>query len=95
MSDTKLQRLTKMVQDMVCLLVDDEDRAEVEVVAERFHTNFIVKVAPNDFGKVVGSRGHNVEALRTVIKAAGSKLGLPTCAIHVEDPNPKRLGERG
>lgn len=93
MSDSAVERLTKVVQDIVCLMVDDEDRVEVEVVAERYHTNFVVKVAPEDFGKVLGYRGGNVEALRTVIKASGAKLGLPTCEIHVDDPQPNKRGQ--
>ena len=62
-------------------LVDDPD--SVEVIEERREDGavLVVRVAPDDRGKVIGRQGRVVSALRSVVRAGGIRTGGPT---HVE-----------
>ena len=101
-----LDRMARIVVVVVKGLVDDEDVVSVRITKEDAHTRLCIKVAPPDFGKVVGRGGQNVEALRYLMNAIGNKLGLPTCVdaegeshvcahICVDDPRPKKRGRYG
>ena len=58
---------------IVKALVDDPEQVMVtEVEAE--HTVVIeLRVANSDMGKVIGKRGRNVQAIRTILSAASGK----------------------
>ena len=53
------------------------DHPEEVVVTQTEESNAILvelKVAPSDMGKVIGRQGRIAKAIRTVVKAASSKL---------------------
>ena len=55
-------------------LVDNPEDVEVSEV-EGEHTVVIeLKVAKSDIGKVIGKKGRNVQAVRTIISAASAKV---------------------
>ena len=87
-------RLHDLADTLIKGLVDDEESVHVNVKTDKYHTNIEVKVAPTDYGKVVGKGGHTAKALRTIITAVGNKLRLPICMLFVEDPNPDMRGRR-
>ena len=62
-------------------LVDDPE--SVEVLDEQRDTGrvLLVRVAPDDRGKVIGRQGRIVRSLRSVIRAGGIRSGS---SIHVE-----------
>jgi predicted RNA-binding protein YlqC (UPF0109 family) len=37
---------------------------------------FCVRVAPNDLGRVIGTQGNTIRALRTVVHAVGQQMGV-------------------
>ena len=39
---------------------------------------FEIQVAPDDIGKVIGKRGRTAQSIRTLLSAAGSKIGKRT-----------------
>lgn len=90
--DAAINELVSIVEILVKALVDKEADVSVCVIPERMHTNLNVKVAPTDFGKVLGRRPkqpngiQTIEAIRHLVKAFGSKYQLPTCMFHIEDP---------
>ena len=49
--------------------------SEVQVEEERRGSTVVLKlhVAPDDMGKVIGRQGRIAKAIRTVVRAAGSK----------------------
>ena len=65
-------------------LVDEPDAVEVtEVEGER--TRILqLRVAPDDMGKVIGKRGRMARALRSIVRASGTREGLPTIVEIVE-----------
>jgi uncharacterized protein len=65
-------------------LVDDPDAVEVTEVAGERSVILQLKVAPNDMGKVIGKRGRTVKAIRSLVRAAGSRQGVTTLVEIVE-----------
>ena len=65
-------------------LVDDPDAVEVtEVEGERSRI-LQLRVAPDDMGKVIGKRGRIARAIRSVVRASGSREGVSTLVEIVE-----------
>ncbi len=56
-------------------LVDDPDAVEVAESHDDRGTLLSLRVAPDDMGKVIGRGGRTARALRTVIRAAGTRSG--------------------
>jgi uncharacterized protein len=65
-------------------LVDDPDA--VQVAEEEGERSVVLRltVAPEDMGKVIGKRGHTVRAIRSLVRAAGSRQGVSTMVEIVE-----------
>ncbi len=65
------------------------DRPEEVIVTETEgdKTSIIkLRVAKEDFGLIIGKKGRNAEAIRTILRAATAKLGKkPTLEIIEED----------
>ena len=60
-----------LVEQIAKSLVDEPDQVSV---AQLEGDVLELKVAPNDVGKVIGSKGRVARALRAVISAAGIRL---------------------
>jgi predicted RNA-binding protein YlqC (UPF0109 family) len=55
-------------------LVDEPDKVSVAQV-EGDTTVLELRVAPGDLGKVIGKQGRTARSMRTLLGAAGMKLG--------------------
>ena len=66
-------------------LVDDPDQVEVTEVQGERSLILQLKVAPEDMGKVIGRRGRTVRAMRSVVRAAGSRQDVSTLVEIVEE----------
>jgi predicted RNA-binding protein YlqC (UPF0109 family) len=71
-----------LVEEIAKSLVDKpEDVAVAEVDGERT-TVFELRVATSDLGKVIGKQGNTARAIRTILNAAGTKLGK-RCVLEI------------
>lgn len=61
---------------MVRELVDDPDSVSIEEFDEGDRIEYQVTTAPNDVGRVIGRRGHVIQSIRTLVRAAASRDGL-------------------
>ncbi len=70
----------------VCLrhIVDNPDAIEIDVEEDRRRLTLHVRVAQEDMGKVIGRNGRVANALRTLIKAAGSRDGI-AATVEIDD----------
>ena len=59
-------------------LVDDRDEVEITSSKYRQRVSLHLSVAPDDMGKVIGRKGRTAQAIRTIVRAAGSRDGLDT-----------------
>ncbi len=56
-------------------LVDNPEAVEVSEIKGERTIVYEVRVAESDLGKVIGKEGRIANALRTILKAAATKLG--------------------
>jgi uncharacterized protein len=66
-------------------IVDDPDAVGVTEVEGERSVILQLRVAPDDMGKVIGKRGRTVRAIRSVLRAAGSREGVTPLVEIVED----------
>jgi predicted RNA-binding protein YlqC (UPF0109 family) len=67
--------LKELVEYTVHSMVDDPSQVQIDVVEDADKTIYEVRVAPGDAGRVIGRQGRVINALRTVLRAAGRQLG--------------------
>lgn len=60
---------------MARALVDKPEDVAVQEVDGEKTTIFELRVAANDLGKVIGKQGKTARAMRTILSAAGTKIG--------------------
>ena len=65
-------------------LVDDPDAVEVTAVEGERALILQLRVAPDDMGKVIGKRGRMARAIRSVIRATGTRQGKSALVEIVE-----------
>lgn len=63
----------ELVIMIVRSLVDEPERVAVNKIEGERSIIFEVRVAPDDLGKVIGKGGRIANALRTLVRAAGTK----------------------
>ena len=63
----------ELVRMIVRALVDDPEQVVVNKIEGERSVIFEVRVAPDDLGKVIGKGGRIANALRTLVRAAGTK----------------------
>jgi len=81
-SPTEVTAMKILVESMAKALVDKpEDVAVNEVEGERT-TVYELRVSQNDLGKVIGKQGKTARAMRTILSAAGTKLGK-RCVLEI------------
>lgn len=64
----------EMIHCIVQTLVDHPDDVSVSEIEGRQTTVLALKVAKNDLGQVIGKKGRNAQALRTILSAVSSKF---------------------
>ena len=69
-------RARALLQYLADELVDDPDGVEINARTWRHRVSLELSVSPDDMGKVIGRRGRTAQAIRTVVRAAGSLDGL-------------------
>jgi predicted RNA-binding protein YlqC (UPF0109 family) len=65
-------------------IVEHPDAVEVNVIERERSVQLQLRVDPEDMGKVIGKGGRTARALRTVMKAAGTRAGISTMVEIVE-----------
>jgi predicted RNA-binding protein YlqC (UPF0109 family) len=65
-------------------LADDPDAIEVVVEERRGEVALLVHANPDDMGRLIGRRGRVIQALRQLVRAAGSADGEKTNVDIVE-----------
>lgn len=71
-----------LVETMAKALVDNPDQVNVKEVDGEKTTVFELRVATSDLGKVIGKQGKTARAMRTILSAAGTKLGK-RCVLEI------------
>ncbi len=67
--------MKELVEIVVKALVDNPEEVRIQEIAGEQAVIYEIKVADSDIGKVIGKQGKTANALRTIVKAAASKIG--------------------
>ena len=62
-----------LISDIVKALVDQPDQVTVTEIEGAQTVVLELSVAKNDMGKVIGKKGRNADAIRTIVSAASGK----------------------
>ncbi len=90
----KLEKIEKGMQEFIEMvvkqLVDKPDEVNVNAVEGEQQIIFELTVGDGDFGKVIGKKGRNISALRTLLFAINAKNGGKRARVDVIDKNEKK-----
>ena len=62
--------MKELIEHIVQAMVDNPEQVKIAEIAGGNTTIYELRVAKNDLGKVIGKRGRNVSAIRTILTAA-------------------------
>ena len=67
--------MQKLLKDIVKSLVDKPDEVEININESENTIVYELNVGDGDLGKVIGKKGRNVNAIRTLLSASNAKEG--------------------
>ena len=67
--------MKELVEHMAKSLVNNPEAAVVTEAENEGQVELVLRVAPEDMGKVIGKQGRIAKAMRAILKAAASKDG--------------------
>ena len=79
--------MQSLIETVVKNLVDKPDEVNVEAVESDQTIIYELTVGDGDYGKVIGKKGRNVSALRTILFAINAKEGGKRARLEVIDVN--------
>jgi hypothetical protein len=79
--------MQSLIETVVKLLVDKPDEVNVQAVESDQTIIYELTVGDGDYGKVIGKKGRNVSALRTILFAINAKEGGKRARLEVIDVN--------
>ena len=79
--------MQSLIETVVKKLVDKPDEVNVEAVESDQTIIYELTVGDADYGKVIGKKGRNVSALRTILFAINAKEGGKRARLEVIDVN--------
>lgn len=74
--------MRELVEAMAKSLVDKPEDVSVNEVDGERTTVYELRVATTDLGKVIGKQGKTARAMRTILGAAGTKIGK-RCVLEI------------
>ncbi|UCG78581.1 MAG: KH domain-containing protein [Nitrospirota bacterium] len=76
--------MKELVEEIAKALVDSPEEVKVSEIEGEKTTVFELRVAEGDIGKVIGKKGNTARAIRSILSAAGTKLGK-RCVLEIMD----------
>ncbi len=74
--------MKELIEYIAKSLVDNPDAVSVAEVEGEKTTVIELRVAQSDLGKVIGKEGKTARAMRTILNAAGTKVGK-RCVLEI------------
>ena len=84
-NDITIQNVQNFIEYMCKQLVDKPDEVKVNSVETEKQVIYELVVGVGDYGKVIGKRGRNISALRTLVRAINAKQGGKWTRLDVID----------
>jgi len=80
--------MESLVRSIITPLVDFPEQVQIQRVDSGETVVLKVQVAPTDVGKVIGKDGRIANAIRTVVRSAGSREGQKVSVEIINLPRP-------
>jgi predicted RNA-binding protein YlqC (UPF0109 family) len=80
--------MKNLVEQIAKSLVDKPDEVQVEEVVGNHTCVLKLRVAKEDVGKIIGKKGANANAIRTLLEASGGKMNKRFILEILEDRPP-------
>lgn len=77
--------MQEFIEMIVKQLVDKPDEVELKAVETEQRIIYELTVGEGDFGKVIGKRGRNISAIRTLVFAINAKEGGKRARLDIID----------
>jgi len=77
-----MDELKALIEHMAKALVDKPDAVSVQETDGEKTKIIELRVAQDDLGKVIGKQGRTARSMRTILNAAGTKLGK-RCVLEI------------
>ncbi|MDA8088884.1 MAG: KH domain-containing protein [Nitrospiraceae bacterium] len=74
--------MKSLIEAMAKALVDKPESVSVSEVEGERTTVYELRVDTSDLGKVIGKQGKTARAMRTILSAAGTKIGK-RCVLEI------------
>jgi predicted RNA-binding protein YlqC (UPF0109 family) len=74
--------MKELVEKMAKALVDKPEDVVVNEIDGEKTTVYELRVSSSDLGKVIGKQGKTARAMRTILSAAGTKIGK-RCVLEI------------
>ena len=74
--------MKELIEDIAKALVDKPEAVVVSEVDGERTTVYELRVDTTDLGKVIGKQGKTARSMRTILSAAGTKLGK-RCVLEI------------
>ncbi len=74
--------MKELIEYMARALVDKPEEVAVNEVEGEKTTVYELRVSTSDLGKVIGKQGRTARSMRTILNAAGTKLGK-RCVLEI------------
>ncbi len=71
-----------LIETMARALVDKPEEVKVSEIEGEKTTVYELRVSQGDLGKVIGKQGKTARAMRTILGAAGTKMGK-RCVLEI------------
>lgn len=65
-----------VVEHVARSIAEEPDAVEVDVEERRGEVTLLIRTSPSDMGRLIGKRGRVIQALRQVVRAAGTAEGV-------------------
>ena len=76
--------MKNLIEIMAKALVEHPDQVKVSEIAGEHASVIELRTAKEDLGKIIGKRGRNAQAMRTILNAASAKLRKRTVLEIIE-----------
>jgi predicted RNA-binding protein YlqC (UPF0109 family) len=71
-----------LIESMAKALVDKPEEVKVSEIEGEKTTVYELRVSQSDLGKVIGKQGKTARSMRTILGAAGTKIGK-RCVLEI------------
>ena len=76
-----------ILENILSALVNNPEEVKVQRIIDEMGVLLKIKLHPQDMGLVIGSKGVHINAIKTIIKAIGTKSHARV-NIKIEEPTP-------